>query len=163
MIQCDDCQDWFHGRCVNVQEFKGVECVQAAVDDMLFSCPICCFKAGEPYKYNTPVPAPAAEETASREKSKAARAARKQTLAMQRAWRKQNEEKLVAAKKKKAVGAVPTAPASMASGASLKRPLEATEQNKAAQVGFLTALSALLYNIYNTSSIFSLLRYCFRD
>jgi hypothetical protein len=40
MIGCDECEDWYHGRCVNVNEFKGIECIQKAVEEMLFVwCP----------------------------------------------------------------------------------------------------------------------------
>jgi hypothetical protein len=81
MIQCDDCEDWFHGRCVHVevrtgvsgvtlrhcncartrlsnyhlsgsQEFKGIECIEKAVEEMIFVCPRCCDKRGKAYRFH---------------------------------------------------------------------------------------------------------------
>ena len=115
---------------------------------MLFACPICCIKKGEPYKFGpdsaassssacqpcgsnssataaTATAAPgdaeaAAVEEAGRARCQDARAARKASLQVQRAWRRNND--IVRGKE--------VARARAAAG--LKRPLEQrSEQNRA--------------------------------
>lgn len=41
MICCDKCEDWFHGKCVNITKAMGVEMEQRGVE---WVCPNCIKK-----------------------------------------------------------------------------------------------------------------------
>jgi hypothetical protein len=87
MIQCEDCEDWFHGRCVNVQEFKDIECTQQAVEEMVFICPRCCERKGEKYRFANDYAPPT--DQAAQERCCKARARRVQLMKQRRLERSQ--------------------------------------------------------------------------
>ena len=87
MIQCDDCEDWFHGRCVNVDEFKGVDCIERAVEEMVFVCPKCCNKRDRPYRFHPGYRPPRDEATEEKHQQ-----ARKQRMRLLKERRRQMAE-----------------------------------------------------------------------
>jgi hypothetical protein len=50
MVECEECEEWFHGRCV---QLSGVdeEAAEATADG--FTCPKCCEKQGRVYEHGT--------------------------------------------------------------------------------------------------------------
>ena len=53
MIGCDFCDEWFHGKCVNVATKKGEALVNSGAS---FECPTCASKRGVPYAFPDPLP-----------------------------------------------------------------------------------------------------------
>jgi hypothetical protein len=48
MVECDECEEWFHGLCVHLSDDDS-EAAEATADG--FTCPTCCEKSGRAYKY----------------------------------------------------------------------------------------------------------------
>ena len=53
MIGCDFCEEWFHGKCVNVATAKGEQMVASGAS---FECPTCASKRGVPYAFPDALP-----------------------------------------------------------------------------------------------------------
>ena len=78
MIGCDFCEEWFHGKCVNVATAKGEQMVASGAS---FECPTCAQKRGVPYAFPDALPGSDEDDEEVDEEDQAEKAEKKVWLA----------------------------------------------------------------------------------